>query len=127
MIPFNGETILLVEDNEINVMVGKQILSKWNLKIDVAYNGEEALEKVKNNNYSVVLMDIQMPVMNGYDASIKIRTFNTEVPIIALSASVFVEVKEKIFDCGMNDFVYKPFDPRDLYAKLSHFINNTNS
>lgn len=125
MVPFDGETILLVEDNEINVMVGKQIISKWNLKIEVAYNGEEAVEMVKNKDYSLVLMDIQMPVMNGYDASTKIRTFNTKVPIIALSASVFVEVKEKIFDCGMNEFVYKPFDPQDLYAKISKFIKTS--
>lgn len=122
MLPFNGETVLLVEDNEINVMVGKQIISKWNLKIDVAYNGDEAIEKVKNNNYSLVLMDIQMPVMNGYDSSTQIRTFNTTIPIIALSASVFVEVKDKIYNCGMNDFVYKPFDPQDLYNKISNFL-----
>lgn len=124
MLPFHGEKILLVEDNEINVMVGKQILSRWNLNIEVAQDGAEAVEKVRNGNYDIVLMDIQMPVMNGYDASKEIRTFNKDVPIIALSASVFVEVKDKIFECGMNGFVYKPFDPPDLYSKIASFLQS---
>jgi signal transduction histidine kinase/CheY-like chemotaxis protein len=123
MLPFKGESILLVEDNEINVMVGKQILSRWNLKVDVAQNGAEAVEMVRDNDYKLVLMDIQMPVMNGYDASTNIRTFNKEIPIIALSASVFMEVKEKIYQCGMSEFLYKPFNPQELYRMVAGFVN----
>ena len=123
MLPFNGERILLVEDNEINVMVAKQILGKWNLTVEVAYNGEEAIEMVRNNPYNIVLMDIQMPVMNGYDASKAIRQFNAEIPILALSASVFMEVKDKIFQVGMSGFLFKPFDPEVLYNTLAKYLN----
>jgi signal transduction histidine kinase/CheY-like chemotaxis protein len=125
MVPFHGEKILLVEDNEINVMVGRQILCRWNLIIEVAQDGKEAVDMVKKDNYDVVLMDIQIPVMNGYDASKEIRTFNKDIPIIALSASVFVEVKDKIFESGMNGFIYKPFDPIELYSKVASFINKS--
>lgn len=122
MLPFNREIILLVEDNEINVMVAQQILSRWNLKVEVAHNGEEAIEMVKNNQYKMILMDIQMPVMNGYDASIAIRKFNTEIPILALSASVFMEVKEKIYQVGMSGFLFKPFDPQVLYNTIAKYL-----
>jgi CheY-like chemotaxis protein len=107
-----------VEDNLINVMVGKQILEKSGLQVDVANDGKIAVDMVKKNHYDTVLMDIQMPIMDGYTASREIRKFNTEIPILALSASVFIEVKNKIQSCGMNGFVYKPFDPENLLDKI---------
>jgi len=70
---FEGESILLVEDNKINVMVAKKFLSKWNLLIDVAENGAIALEKVQQKDYSLILMDLNMPVMDGYTATQEIR------------------------------------------------------
>tara|TARA_R110002126_G_scaffold77796_2_gene193929 strand:+ start:25324 stop:26988 length:1665 start_codon:yes stop_codon:yes gene_type:complete len=115
---FTNRKVLLVEDNLINVMVGKQILEKAGLKVDVANDGKIAVDMVKENDYDTVLMDIQMPIMDGYTASSEIRKFNTKVPILALSASVFVEVKNKIESCGMNGFIYKPFDPEDLLDKI---------
>lgn len=119
---FKGKKVLLVEDNLINVMVGKQILEKAGLQIDVAHDGKIAVAMVKENNYDTVLMDIQMPVMDGYTASKEIRKFNTTIPILALSASVFIEVKNKMHDCGMNGFVYKPFEPEDLLDKIDEMI-----
>lgn len=113
-----GKKILLVEDNQINVMVGRQILEKANLVVDVAYDGQEAVNKVRENNYDAVLMDIQMPIMDGYTASKEIRKFNTVTPIMALSASVFMEVKSKIIESGMNGFIFKPFEPEDLLDKI---------
>lgn len=115
---FTNRKVLLVEDNVINVMVGKQILEKAGLKVDVANNGKIAVDMVKENHYDTVLMDIQMPVMDGYTASLEIRKFNTKIPILALSASIFIEVKNKIQSCGMNGFIYKPFDPEDLLDKI---------
>ncbi|OIP45390.1 MAG: two-component system sensor histidine kinase/response regulator [Flavobacteriaceae bacterium CG2_30_31_66] len=120
---FEGKKVLLVEDNLINVMVGKQILEKENLIVDVANNGLIAVEKVQKNNYDVILMDIQMPVMDGYTASIEIRKFNKEIPILALSASIFMEVKDKINESGMNGFIFKPFDPKELLKEIDTFIN----
>jgi signal transduction histidine kinase len=92
---FTNRKVLLVEDNLINVMVGKQILEKSGLKVDVANDGKTAVDMVKENHYDTVLMDIQMPIMDGYMASSEIRKFNTTIPILALSASVFIEVKTK--------------------------------
>lgn len=118
-----GRKILLVEDNKINVMVGKQILEKANLVVDVAFNGLMAVKMVKENDYCAVLMDIQMPVMDGYTSAMEIRKFNTKLPILALSASVFLEVKSKIENSGMNGFIFKPFDPEDLYNRIEEVIN----
>ena len=109
---------MLVEDNLINVMVGKQILEKAKLQVDVANNGLIAVNKVKENNYDAILMDIQMPVMDGYNATIEIRKFNKNIPILALSASVFMEVKDKINESGMNGFIFKPFEPHDLLNQI---------
>ena len=118
-----GKKILLVEDNLINVMVAKQILEKANLNVEVAYNGQNAVDMVKENDYDAILMDIQMPVMDGYTASREIRKFNTSIPIMALSASVFLEVKNKIMQSGMNGFIFKPFDPEDLLNKIEEAIS----
>jgi len=118
-----GKRILLVEDNQINVMVGRQILEKANLAVDVAYDGQEAVNKVRINNYDAVLMDIQMPIMDGYTASKQIRKFNTDIPIMALSASVFMEVKSKIRESGMNGFIFKPFEPKDLLDKIEEAVD----
>ncbi|MCK0145357.1 response regulator [Arenibacter sp. F26102] len=118
-----GKKILLVEDNLINVMVAKQILEKANLVVDVAYNGQNAVNMVQENNFDTVLMDIQMPVMDGYTASREIRKFNTTLPILALSASVFLEVKNKILQSGMNGFIFKPFDPENLLNRIEEVLD----
>ena len=124
---FEGKKMLLVEDNLINIMVGKQILEKEKLIVEVANNGEIAVEKVKENTYDVILMDIQMPVMDGYEASIEIRKFNKEIPILALSASIFMEVKDKINESGMDGFIFKPFDPKELLKEIDFFVNKKTS
>lgn len=118
-----GRRILLVEDNKINIMVGKQILERANLVVDVAFDGLMAVNMVKENDYCAVLMDIQMPIMDGYTSSIEIRKFNTTLPILALSASVFLEVKSKIEQSGMNGFIFKPFDREDLYNRIEEVID----
>ena len=120
-----GIKVLLVEDNLINVMVGQQILEKAKLIVDVANDGMSAVEKIKEKDYDVVLMDIQMPVMDGYIATKEIRKFNKELPILALSASVFMEVKDKISASGMNGFIFKPFNPEDLLDQIHRVTKNT--
>ncbi len=118
-----GRRILLVEDNKINIMVCKQVLEKVDLVVDVAFDGLMAVNMVRENNYDVVLMDIQMPVMDGYTSAMEIRKFNTTLPILALSASVFLEVKNKIFQSGMNGFVFKPFNPEDLFNRIEEVMD----
>lgn len=112
--------VLLVEDNDINRLYAKSILKNWQCFIDIAENGLVAIEKVKNNYYDVVLMDIQMPVLDGYEATKAIRSMNHngKLPIIALTANATQRDVEKCLDAGMNDYLPKPFTPEDLYHKL---------
>lgn len=112
--------VLLVEDNDINRLYAKSILKNWQCYIDVAENGLVAIEKIKNNFYDVVLMDVQMPVMDGYEATKVIRMMNqsSDVPIIALTANATQTDVEKCLAAGMNDYLPKPFTPEDLYNKL---------
>lgn len=121
-----GNKVLLVEDNEINVMVASKFMQKWDLEIDYAVTGAEAVEKVKENHYDLVLMDLQMPVMDGYTASKVIRNFPDErfkkLPIVALTASVLAEINRKVLAAGMNDYVSKPFNPFELYSKIIKYL-----
>jgi PAS domain S-box-containing protein len=116
-----GLRVLLVEDNDINRLYAKSILKNWKCRIDVAENGLVAVEKLKNNKYDVVLMDVQMPVMDGYDATKAIRNMPSpasSVPVIALTANVTKNDVDKCLAAGMNDYLPKPFSPEDLYHKL---------
>jgi PAS domain S-box-containing protein len=115
--------ILLVEDNDINRLYAQSILKNWNCKTDVAENGLIAIEKLKTRDYDVVLMDVQMPVMDGYEASKAIRLMppsTNEVPIVALTANATRSDAELCLAAGMNDYLAKPFTPEDLYNKLFH-------
>jgi PAS domain S-box-containing protein len=120
---FHGAHVLLVEDNIMNQFVANQVLELWNIKVDFANNGLEAVDKLKINDYALVLMDLQMPVMSGYEATSFIRDKtnrlrNPEIPIIALTADAFPETKKKVMESGMNDFVTKPLEQTDLYNKI---------
>lgn len=120
---FKGMRVLLVEDNIMNQFVANQVLELWNIKVDFANNGLEAVDMLKENDYSLVLMDLQMPVMSGYEATSFIRDKtnrlrNPEIPIIALTADAFPETKKKVMESGMNDFVTKPLEQTDLYNKI---------
>ncbi len=123
---FAKESILLVEDNKINIMVAKKFLNKWNLNIDVAENGQIALDKIQANEYSMVLMDLNMPVMDGYTATAEIRKLSApkyqNLPIIALSASAIADFRYKAFEAGMNAFVTKPFVPEELYGVIEEYL-----
>ncbi|APZ46906.1 two-component system sensor histidine kinase/response regulator [Polaribacter reichenbachii] len=121
---FKNKKALLVDDNLINIMVGKQILERSKLKVEVANDGLAAVNKVKQEEFDIILMDIQMPIMDGYTATKEIRIFNKTTPIIALSANVFREIKDKIEDSGMNGFIFKPFTPEELLNQLEEFLSN---
>jgi PAS domain S-box-containing protein len=119
-------SVLLVEDNDINRLYAKSILKKWQCQTDTAENGLVAIEKVKNNSYDVVLMDIQMPILDGYETTKAIRMMDSEiaqVPIVALTANATKSDVEKCLAAGMNDYLPKPFTPNDLYRKLFQELN----
>ncbi|MGC1241645.1 MAG: ATP-binding protein [Chryseosolibacter sp.] len=113
--------VLLVEDNDINRLYAKSILQQWNCSVDIAENGLVAIEKIKYNFYDVVLMDVQMPVMDGYEATRAIRVMDSHMrhaPIVALTANATKVDIEKCLASGMNDYLPKPFTPDDLYRKI---------
>lgn len=119
---FNNQRVLLVEDNQVNIIVTKKFLEKWGLKVDVAVNGLEAVNRVRAIKYDLILMDLHMPLMDGFEATKKIREFNKDTPIIGLSADVMTESVISLQAIGMNDFVTKPFRPNDFFNKLKSFI-----
>ena len=120
-----GAKILLAEDNEINQQVAKEILEGAGLIVSLADDGQQALNMVKENPYDVVLMDIQMPVMDGYAATEAIRNLKSEirnVPIIAMTAHAMAGDEEKSLQAGMNGHVTKPIDPDQLFLTLQKWI-----
>ena len=114
--------VLVVEDNPINSLLIKKIFSNWNNYPEIASNGYDALEKLKTGVFDVILMDIHMPVLDGYATSKLIRDLpdisKSGIPIIALTASVSNDLYLKIQEAGMNDYINKPFNSHDLYKKL---------
>ena len=114
--------VLIAEDNVVNIMLMKKLFSKWSLIPTIAENGERAVELVQYGNFDLILMDLQMPIMNGFDAAIEIRKMpdprKANIPIIALTASALFDIRERVFSAGMNDYVSKPFKPEDLLEKM---------
>jgi signal transduction histidine kinase len=115
--------ILLVEDNEINQEVMLSLLKQSQLDIDLAQNGQIAVEKAKQNNYKLILMDIQMPIMDGYEATKEIRNLNINTPIIALTANTMKEHFDKAQEIGMNSYLSKPIEVNNLYKILFKYLN----
>lgn len=115
--------VLIAEDNLVNVMLMKKLFSKWNMAPTIAENGERAVELVQGGNFDIILMDLQMPVLNGFDAAIEIRKMHdpkkANIPIIALTASALFDIRERVFNSGMNDYVSKPFKPDELLGKIN--------
>jgi len=114
--------VLIAEDNVVNIMLMKKLFSKWNMTPTIAENGERAVELVQYGNFDLILMDLQMPIMNGFDSAIEIRkmadTRKANIPIIALTASALFDIRERVFSSGMNDYVSKPFKPEELLEKM---------
>lgn len=120
-------SILLVEDNDINRLYAGSILKMWGCPFDTAENGEVALEKYKNNHFDLILMDIQMPVMDGFETTKVIRQWSNEkstVPIIALTANATQRDIDKCISLGMNDCLTKPFTQEDLLKVLDKFLGS---
>ncbi len=116
-----GVRVLLVEDYPMNIKVATKFLERWQIVIDVAENGQIALDKYERGKYDVILMDIQMPVLDGYTATARIRETDTDIPIIALTASATLNNQDRAFLVGMNDYVTKPFNPNELFQKIAKY------
>ncbi len=118
--------ILLAEDNTINQQVAVHLIEKFGYRVDVADNGREAVTALEKTHYDLVLMDVQMPEMDGFIATAKIRNLESDrrnIPIIAMTAHAMKGDRERCLDVGMNDYTSKPIDPKELLEKLHEWID----
>jgi signal transduction histidine kinase/DNA-binding response OmpR family regulator len=120
----SGASILLVEDNTINQQIAKELLQKAEVSVDIADNGIQAIEALEKKEYDLILMDIQMPEMDGLEATKRIRDMDMDLPILAMTAHAMTGDREKSLDAGMNDHINKPIDPKTLYSTLTKWIGN---
>jgi signal transduction histidine kinase/CheY-like chemotaxis protein len=116
-----GLKMLVAEDNQVNMMVLLTFLKKWNANYTEVSNGAQALEKYNANNYDIILMDLEMPIMDGYTAISEIRKKDKSTPVIAFTAALYDGMAEDLKSKGFTGFIHKPFNPKDLYEKVVHF------
>jgi CheY-like chemotaxis protein len=124
---FSGGTILVVEDNEVNRRLSVEILQRKGYTVDTAATGVEALELAAARTYSLILMDCQMPELDGYDAASAIRSFEGEderVPIVAITAHALGGERERCLEAGMDDFLPKPYFPDQLLEMVSKWTSD---
>jgi signal transduction histidine kinase/ActR/RegA family two-component response regulator len=119
----NETKILLAEDNHINQLLATTVLEQFGYHVDCAENGKIAVEMIEKEHFDIILMDLMMPEMDGYEATLMIREMGYTIPIIALTADVTSVDIEKCYNVGMNDYVTKPFDPDNLNKKIAFLIN----
>ncbi|NHM07958.1 response regulator [Flavobacterium sp. CYK-4] len=117
--------VLVVEDNKINQLVTQKIMDKHQIKCDMVEDGFSALHLLETNQYDVILMDINMPIMNGFDTTRRIRNLGIQTPVIALTAFDKEEVKEQAMACGMNDIIIKPFEPEKLFEMIYQLVGES--
>jgi PAS domain S-box-containing protein len=120
--------ILMAEDNLINQRLAQQLFSKWNCQLHIVSSGRKALDELRKEKFDILLMDLQMPDMDGLTALQLLRTgevgeANKDIPAIALTADVFEETRKKVYESGFNDFLSKPFNNEDLYRKITQRTN----
>lgn len=121
-----GFRVLVAEDNRLNIMVIQQFLKKWGTDFEIVKNGQEAVDAIVAKDFDLILMDLQMPIMDGYQATKEIRKLNGikgQIPILALTASTTIRVKQEAEKVGMNDHIMKPFNPKDLYKTLVYYYH----
>ena len=122
---FSKYKIMIVEDNEINRQITEEILIDEGLNAKSFENGKLAVDEyLQDGSYDLILMDLQMPVMDGYEATVKIREKDDSVPIIAMTADAIIGVSDKCFKIGMNDYISKPIDPLKMFETLSKWLKN---
>ena len=124
-------SVLLVEDNLLNQILAKKVLSDWKMKVDTAENGLIAIDKLEKKNFDLILMDIQMPEMDGYEATQHIREKSSPekrvTPIMAMTAHALAGESEKCIKAGMDGYISKPFDSSVLYSKIVSVLKKSAS
>jgi two-component system sensor histidine kinase/response regulator len=127
MLNLFGMNILIVDDNKMNLLIASRFLKKWQANVDEALNGQIAVDMVALKTYDLIIMDLQMPVMDGFEATEAIKKTNPLIPIIALTADAMPETYDKALTAGMSDYLTKPFVPATLFDKVSRYYILSNS
>jgi CheY-like chemotaxis protein len=122
---FHNHYVLVVEDNQINQRLISYLFKNWKLQFDAANNGAEAIEKLKRKNYDLILMDIQMPVMDGYETMRKMKEngVTADIPVIAVTARAMKGDREKCLKAGASDYISKPVNLAALLEKMERLIS----
>lgn len=124
---FSGLSVLLVEDNILNQILAEKVLNNWQCKVEIAENGRFAIEKLEKDNFDVILMDIQLPEMDGYETTRyireKMKAPKSHIPIIAMTANAMYGEAGKAIEAGMDDYISKPFEEKDLYDKIQSVLH----
>jgi PAS domain S-box-containing protein len=121
--PLTGVKILLAEDNHVNLSIAKRFLNKWGIEVIEAINGREAVEKFSTGTFNLLLLDLEMPEMDGATALKEIRKFNTETPAVAFTAAVYDNMQVDLLEKGFVDYIHKPFRPEDLHSKIEGLVS----
>ena len=121
---FSGLKVLVVEDVKMNQELANEILAKRHIEVSIANHGKEGVDAVKDNIFDIVLMDMQMPVMDGCQATEEIRTFNRTLPIVAMTANAMTGDKNKCLAAGMNDYITKPINPEEMFKTIAKWVSH---
>ncbi len=121
LVSLKGARVLVAEDSVVNMTITRKFLQRWDVVIHEAVNGQEAVQLFNKNEYDVLLIDLDMPIMDGYEALAQIRKINRNIPAIAFTAAVLPQMKEYLAGKGFNDFLQKPFRPEDLHRKIAFY------
>jgi PAS domain S-box-containing protein len=118
-----GIRLLIAEDNPVNLSIAKRFLTKWGIKVSEATNGREALAMFKKGSFDVLLIDLEMPEMDGATALKEIRKVNATIPAVAFTAAVYDNMQDDLLQKGFTDFIHKPFRPEELHSKISYLVS----
>lgn len=121
LVSLNNVKVLIAEDNQVNMLIARKFLQKWNIQPTEALNGVEALEMFHKNNFDILLIDLEMPEKDGYETVAAIREINEHIPVIAFTAAVYDNMHADLVSKGFTDYIQKPFRPEDLHRKLSMY------
>lgn len=118
-----GIRLLIAEDNPVNLSIAKRFLTKWGIKVSEATNGREALAQFKKGTFDLLLIDLEMPEMDGATALKEIRKIDASIPAVAFTAAVYDNMQADLLQKGFTDFIHKPFRPEELHAKISYLVS----
>jgi len=118
----NEIRVLLVDDNQMNLLVAETFLKRWNAQVDTAEDGITAVELAKDTQYDIILMDLQLPQISGFEAITQIRLINSTIPVLALTAENYGFANDNFKLLGIDDVLLKPFYPDDLFAKIEGLL-----